>query len=194
MRTPARITDVFTERSARRPRTLRMNRAIRSSVRIALVMLNSTLLLSACTAPKAPVVVIPVADSLRGTWRVAPFSIAPEVDTASVHLPFGVAPVGYLVYDATGHVFWQVFRRSAMDSLKLGRMRHAADSTMMRLSQGYAAQFGTYDIDAVQRTVTHHIEGELPPWSGGFEVATPFRLNGDSLFIGVSGWRFVRVK
>lgn len=164
-----------------------MNRAIRRSVRIALF-----LTMSACTAPAPPSAVATVADSVRGTWRIAPFPGAPGSDT--IPHPFGIAPVGYLVYDATGHVFWQVLRRSAMDSLRLARQRQMPDSIMMRLSQGFSAQFGTYTVDAEKRTVTHHYEGELPPWGGSFEVATPFRLSGDSLFLGVSGWRFLRVR
>ncbi|MEO7998508.1 MAG: lipocalin-like domain-containing protein [Gemmatimonadaceae bacterium] len=148
----------------------------------------------ACNTAKAPVAPVPVVDSLRGTWRIAAFEIAPDADTTQHPLPFGVSPVGYLVYDATGHVFWQVYRRSAMDSLMIGRQRHLPDSMLMRLSRGFSAQFGTYSVDAQKRTVTHHHEGELPPWGESFEVATPFRLAGDSLFIGASDWRFVRVK
>lgn len=150
--------------------------------------------MGACRASDAPSVVPTVADSLQGTWRVAPFPTPPDSDLARSPSPFGRAPVGYLVYDATGHVFWQVMRRSAMDSLIVARRRQMPDSIVFRLSKGFSAQFGTYSVDAEKRTVTHHYEGELLPWGGSFEVATPFRLNGDSLFIGVSAWQFVRVK
>ena len=150
---------------------------------------------AACTGKPAPVAVVSVTDSLRGTWRVVPSRAVPGSDT--VKYRYGFAPVGYLVYDPTGHVFWQILRKSAMDSLQLGRERKVPDSIITRLYEGFSAQFGTYTVDAAQRTVTHHYEGEIPPWRRGYEVATPFRLKADSLFIGGdtnTSMRFVRVK
>lgn len=150
---------------------------------------------AACTTKPASETVATVADSLQGTWRVVPARAVPGSDT--IKYRYGFAPVGYLVYDRTGHVFWQILRKSAMDSLKLGRSRHVPDSILMRLSEGYSAQFGTYTVDANLRTVTHHYEGEIPPYGGGYEVATPFRLKADSLFIGGdsnTNMRLVRVR
>ncbi|MEP6832607.1 MAG: lipocalin-like domain-containing protein [Gemmatimonas sp.] len=143
----------------------------------------------------APQPLATVSDSLRGTWRVVPSRGVPGSDT--IKYRYGFAPVGYLVYDATGHVFWQILRKSAMDSLRIGRERHVPDSILMRLSEGFLAQFGTYEVDANLRTVTHHYEGEIPPWRRGYEVATPFLLKADSLFIGpdsLTSLRFVRVR
>ena len=71
----------------------------------------------------------------------------------------------------------------------------AAD--LLLLMDGYAAFFCTYVVDTLARTVTHHVEGELPIKRGQYEVATPFRVNGDSLVLGVDSvraWWFVRVQ
>lgn len=84
-----------------------------------------------------------------------------------------------------------------MDSLQVGRRRHVPDSILMRLSDGFTAQFGTYVVDVSLHTVTHHYEGEMPPAQSSFEVATPFRLKADSLFVGpdsLTHLRFVRVR
>lgn len=112
-------------------------------------------------------------------------------------MQFGRVPIGYLVYDATGHIFWQVVRKSAMDSLQLGVTRGAPDSVLYRLSKGFNAEFGTYTVDMTERTVTHHYEGGSAPWGKTYEVATPFRLAADSLFIGrdtLTWLRFIKVR
>lgn len=153
------------------------------------------MLLTACAPAAPPDATRTVSDSLRGTWRVARFPAFPGSDT--VRYPFGAVPVGYLVYDETGHVFWQILGTSAMDSLETGVQRGAPDSVLLRLSRGFRAQFGTYTIQAGDRTVTHRYEGENIPYRGSFEVATPFELKADSLFIGADSlmrWRFVRVR
>lgn len=134
-------------------------------------------------------------DELAGTWRVVQFVEHAPADTVPV-FPFGHDPNGYLVYDGTGHVFFQVVRPGAVDSLRTGLERGAPAADVLRLMEGYAAFFGTYVVDTLARTVTHHPEGELPIRRGQYEVATPFRVNGDSLVLGVDNvraWRFVRV-
>jgi len=101
-----------------------------------------------------------------------------------------------LVYDQTGHVFLQVQDIAAADSVKSG-WRGAPDSVLKKILRGFQAYFGTYAVDSVGQLVTHRIEGELLPRFGTVEVATPFRLWGDSLILGVDSleqWHFVRVR
>ncbi len=135
-------------------------------------------------------------DEVVGTWRVVQFVEHAPTDTVRV-FPFGRDSKGYLVYDASGHVFFQVVRPGAVDSLRTGLERGAPAADVLRLMDGYAAFFGTYVVDTLARTVTHHVEGELPIKRGQYEVATPFRVNGDSLVLGVDSvraWWFVRVQ
>ena len=59
-----------------------------------------------------------------------------------------------------------------------------------------AAFFGTYRVDYTTGTVVHQIEGEIPPNLGNTEIATPFRVRGDSLHLGRDSsvhWVFLRV-
>lgn len=143
----------------------------------------------------APLPVGTAADSLRATWRLLPYPRFAGAD--SVRPPFGKMPAGYLVYDATGHMFWQVVNRKMMDSLELGLRRGVPDSVLLRLSKGFNGQFGTYTVDVNERTVTHQYEGGSAPWGRSVEVATPFRLSADSLFIGrdtLTWLRFIKVR
>ncbi len=135
-------------------------------------------------------------DSLHGTWRIVSFAQRSLRDSL-VHYPLGRAPRGYLVYDNVGHVSFQALRPSAIDSLRTGESRGAPRESLYELLSGYQAYFGTYTVDSILHTVTHHIEGELPLHGGTFEVSTVFRLDGDTLVLGsdsAQAWHFVRVK
>jgi hypothetical protein len=134
------------------------------------------------------------AASLVGTWRIVRHTAAVGADSSS--LVFGSRPRGYLVYDATGHVFLQVQDAAGADTVK-SRWREASDSVLKNVLLGFQAYFGTYVVDSTGQLVTHRIEGELLPRFGSVEVATPFRLSVDSLFLGADSleqWHFVRVR
>jgi hypothetical protein len=132
---------------------------------------------------------------LVGTWRIVRHTpVAGSGREAS--LRFGSRPRGYLVYDGTGHVFLQVQDAAIADSVK-SRWRGAPDSILQGILHGFQAYFGTYAIDSAAQLVTHRIEGELLPRLGSVEVATPYRLRGDSLILGTDSleqWIFVRVR
>ena len=64
-------------------------------------------------------------------------------------------------------------------------------------SRWHVAYFGTYSVDSAAQLVTQRIEGELLSRLGSVEVATPYRLHGDSLILGTDSleqWIFVRVQ
>lgn len=134
------------------------------------------------------------APSIVGTWRVIRHT--PSAGADSTSLRFGSKPRGYLVYDATGHVFLQVQDAASADSVR-SRWRDAPDSILTKLVHGFQAYFGTYIVDTVAQLVTHRIEGELLPRFGSVEVATPFRIRDDSLTLGADSleqWHFVRIR
>ena len=162
-------------------------------MRLAVIML---VLECACGDSDGSVPIPTAIDSLIGTWRVADHLRPAAADTSSA-LPFGPRPRGYLVYDATGHVFWQVQRTGVADSLSNRSWRGAPDSVLRQVLEGFQAYFGTYAVDASARMVTHRIEGEFLPRRGQAELATPFRFRPDSLILGADSlerWVFVRVR
>lgn len=132
-----------------------------------------------------------VADTLVGTWRAVAHR-QPNSDS------LGSNPVrGYLVYDATGHVFVQVMQRSTADSLSIRRWSDVPDTILRNMVRGFRAYFGTYQVDRAAQLVTHHIEGEFLPGAGQSEVATPYQLRGDTLILGTDSserWMFVRIR
>ena len=132
---------------------------------------------------------------LLGTWRAVEYVDPREHDVARA-FPFGRRPVAYLVYDRTGHVFFQAVHGLAADADVRGRWRGADSASLNHLLSDAAAYFGTYAVDYARGTVVHRIEGEIPPNSGTTEIATPFRIDGDTLVLGqdsVRHWRFIRI-
>ena len=147
----------------------------------------------ACAGPNSATTSPPA--TLVGTWRIIRHA-PPEGSDTSASVRFGSRPRGYLVYDATGHVFLQVQDAAIADSVK-SQWAGAPDSILNRILHGFQAYFGTYAVDSSAQLVTHRIEGEVLPRLGSTEVATPYRLRGDSLILGADSleqWYFVRVR
>lgn len=134
--------------------------------------------------------------SLVGTWRAADY-INPDGKDSAARYPLGRPLRGYLVYDSTGHVFFQMVRGLVAAPEARGKWHSADSATLNTLLSGAAAYFGTYEADYGSGRVVHRIEGEIPPNTGTSEVATPFHLRGDSLQLGRGSsahWTFVRVR
>lgn len=132
--------------------------------------------------------------TIQGTWRAVRF-VTHAGDSTRTY-PFGDPPRGYLVYDATGHVFFQVVRPDGESQANPGRWYRGDSSALNVVLREAAAYFGTYTADPSRGVVVHKIEGEIPPNIGVTEVATPYRLHGDSLVLGsdsASHWAFIRV-
>ena len=51
----------------------------------------------------------------------------------------------------------------------------------------YAGYYGTYTVDEAARVLTVHAEGSSWPAYTGTDRKRPFRLAGDTLFLGVPG-------
>jgi Lipocalin-like domain len=125
---------------------------------------GSLFLLSCCLAyaqrPAAPA--LSLQSRIVGTWSL----VARDV----VH-PDGYGPkypIGYLMYDNTGHM--------AVQFMGLDRPNDGS-------ARAYDAYFGTYTIDETSNPpkVTHHREGSLNPRDVGGDVVRDLVLNGDEL-------------
>jgi hypothetical protein len=77
--------------------------------------------------------------SIVGTWRVVAFETHNADGT--VIREFGDKPLGYFIYDATGHLAIQVMENPAKNDPKA------------------FAYFGTYTVDAAKGIVIHQVEG-----------------------------------
>ena len=108
-------------------------------------------------------------DELVGTWKLVSRVVRHADGSTNLDPGFGKQyPIGYIMYDRTGHMAVQFMGLDRPDN---------------QSSAGYEAYFGTYTVDdrANPPTVTHHIEGSLRPGGVGKDFTRDLLLKGDSL-------------
>jgi Lipocalin-like domain len=99
-----------------------------------------------------------------GTWRLVSAEFR-RADGAVLHL-YGRDPVGMLVYDVQGHMIGQIMRRDR-PALPASKQVANALEDYQAIIKGSVAYFGTYEVDFVAGTITHHVQGSLiPDWVG----------------------------
>ncbi len=93
-----------------------------------------------------------ISPRLIGVWTLAAFTDERE-GCEDTH-PFGLEPVGFLIYTREGYVSAQLMKpgRSAFQS---GDWQHGSPEEYMEAGRGYIAYCGTYEVDEAKRTVTH---------------------------------------
>jgi hypothetical protein len=124
------------------------------------------------------------ASPIVGTWKVVRYEDR-GADGVVSHL-YGEHPQGYFVYDTTGHFSVHIMRSPALTSFP-GMREGTGEAALYREAfLAYVAYFGTYTVDAVKGTVTHHVEGSLKPDYTGTDQVRPFRIEGDRLIIEIN--------
>jgi hypothetical protein len=122
------------------------------------------------------------ASPLVGTWQLVSRIDRDPAGHVLSETSLGEAPLGYLIYDAAGHVAAQLTARDRSSTL--------CDSTLGPIEAnnnanigGYTAYFGRYEVDPVAGVVIHHLEGALAPRDVGRLLTRRFRVVGDTLTI-----------
>jgi hypothetical protein len=138
---------------------------------------------------------------LVGTWKLVVYEDR-SADAPPEH-PYGVNPMGLLIYDVTGHMAIQIMK-APPPKVASGDEYNVTSQEKVALMDGYVAYFGTYTVDWTKHVVTHRAQGDLYSVYIGRAEERPFELNGDRLTLtprwerggkSVQGIRvFVRVK
>lgn len=126
-----------------------------------------------------------VKDQLIGSWRL----VSRETHKANGELlpdpNLAATPMGFLVYDAAGHVAAQLSRRGRTvemlgDDCKVAVATKSTPNTAQTIL-GYDAYFGTVTVHEKEGFVTHHLESALFPGDIGHDINRNFKLSGDRL-------------
>lgn len=121
---------------------------------------------------------------LVGTWQV--MELVDTDSTGKVSYPYGEHPMGYIVYDGTGHLHVQVMRTPATPPFAAGD-EHGTDKEVRAAYDGYVAYFGTYEVDEAQGKVIHRVQGSLMPSYTGTDQPRPIRfVDGDLVIEGTT--------
>lgn len=123
----------------------------------------------------------PLRDKLVGTWRFVKYFNTDA--SGKVTYPFGDPPTGYIVWDATGHVFVQVARPPDLKPFVSGSDLTGTEPEVRAALERYDAYFGTYEVDEQNSVVIHHVAGTLRPSYTATDQRRPFRFQGDSTVI-----------
>lgn len=124
----------------------------------------------------------PAPAGLVGTWQLVSRNDRDSTGRIIGETTLGAAPIGYLIYDAAGHVAAQLSARDR-SGLVCDSTGLSPDPNNNANIGGYSAYFGRYEIDAKAGTVTHVLEGALAPADAGKRLRRRFRLVGDTLTI-----------
>lgn len=120
---------------------------------------------------------------LTGTWKLLSYQRM-HADGAITH-PQGEHPVGRISYDAAGRVAALMMRRTRPGAgiQSTDEVRSADAGDLRDMISGFTAYFGTYEIDANNNAVTHHIQAcLLPGWVGTCQRRT-FERSGNQLVL-----------
>ena len=125
----------------------------------------------------------PVRDRFIGVWKLV--SCESKAKDGAVSYPYGEKPVGRITYDQAGRMSAQLMRpgrRPAGVSL-----RGASAEELREAVSGFAAYFGTFDVDEAARTVIHHVQGGLIPGRVGTDLRRTYEFAGNRLILTAAG-------
>lgn len=115
-------------------------------------------------------------DPLVGTWALVSTEWR-RADGRHAN-PFGANAAGIVIYDAAGYMSAQVMRADRASAAIAG-----IDTAMASAAPGYIAYFGTYEIDAAARVITHQVIGSAFPGWVGQSHGRDFVVDGDRLVL-----------
>ena len=121
---------------------------------------------------------------LIGTWHLVRFESRSK--DGKVDYEFGEHPLGYFVYDNTGHLSVQIMRNPPLPPLASGDADKSSDAEKVQAFGAYVGYFGTYRVDRAKHVLHHQVEGSINPSYTNTDQIRPYRLKGDTLIIEVN--------
>ena len=122
----------------------------------------------------------PDAAALIGSWKLVSYEDR-DANSASVY-PYGKAPAGLLVYDATGHMAIQIMTTPPPD-VASGDWNLFTVKEKIALYDAYIAYFGRYEVDSARKIVIHLPEADLSRLYIGRREERHYELAGDRLVL-----------
>ena len=128
-------------------------------------------------------------DKFVGTWTLEAIEVLGEAGnweraTAPIGDAFvdriGKDPLGYIMYDSAGNMAVQIMRRDRR-RLASDDLAQVASEEIKTAFLGYAAYFGTYEVNENEGVVTHHRKGNIVPNLVGTAAKRFYIFEGDTL-------------
>ena len=122
----------------------------------------------------------PDAAAFIGSWKLVSYEDR-DSSGASVY-PYGKAPAGLLIYDATGHMAIQILTTPPPDVANDDWDRFTIKEKVA-LWDAYTAYFGGYEVDSGRKVVIHLAEADLSRLHIGRHEERHYQLAGDRLIL-----------
>ena len=124
-----------------------------------------------------------IASKFIGTWRLASVEARrPNGEIAPMPARYGTNPVGYIMYDNTGHVAVQRMRPDR-PKFAINDMDKGTPEELKAAWEGYSAYLGTYEINEAEGFVVHHVEISSFPNYVGSDEKRFYELSDDTLVL-----------
>jgi hypothetical protein len=118
--------------------------------------------------------------SFAGSWQLV--SYESRDSAGKVEYPWGKDAIGRLSYDAGNNMAAQIMRRG-QPPFASQDLHRGTDAEVRAAFDGFIAYWGTYTIDPLKHTITHHVlGGSYPNWVGGDQVRY-YKLDGPRLVL-----------
>jgi len=91
-----------------------------------------------------------------GTWALISWVVSDE--TGQLNHPYGKTPKGQIIYTVNGRMSAQLMHPGAVLP-DVSELR--GDEVIGKVASTFLAYYGTYSVDSVTQTITHHVEGSL---------------------------------
>jgi hypothetical protein len=117
-------------------------------------------------------------EQIVGAWRLESRTVRKANGEILLDPVLGTQPIGRLFYDASGIMMLQMMRPGRAQSI--GVPSNPEDAKNPRIVLGYDAYFGSFTVNEVEGTITHHVEGSLFPEDLGKDFTRLFKVEGDT--------------
>ena len=117
------------------------------------------------------------ARSFAGTWKLA--DAYAETDAGRQAFPLGEGTQGIIIYDENGYMSAQLMSADR-ERLSARNLDHVPLEEFKTAYLGYTSYFGSFTLNAAEKTITHHVEGSLAAgWVGGDQLRYFEFVDGD---------------
>lgn len=115
-----------------------------------------------------------------GTWQL--LESYSERASGRAPFPLGAKVIGRINYDRAGNMAAQLMGEDR-PPFNSRDPREVSDAEYREAFRTYIAYFGTFDVNAAERTVTHHVLGAtVPNWPGNDQLRY-YELQDDRLIL-----------
>ncbi len=115
---------------------------------------------------------------LIGTWKL--FSAEFHTNEGKAVYLWGKQPAGLLIYTSEGYVSAQIMNPDRLKFVSRDNLKGSPEETKTAFD-GYQAYYGKYEVDEAEKTVVHHIEGNLFPNAAGIDLKRYYQISGNNI-------------